>query len=113
MPSGMHFHYTEGYFSLAILFEWLFYPHRVAQSSATAGSFFRTSGSIRSQYSASKLAEEPERFLHFQSAKLVGKLENDLEIIFVTRNKRVTITIDKSDGDIINSEVYDKSQTGI
>lgn len=62
---------------------------------------------------ASKLAEEPERFLNFQTAKSVGKLENKLEIIFVTRNKRIILTIDKSNGNIINSEVHDKSQTGI
>lgn len=51
MPLGMQYYYTEGFFYLAIVLEWLFRPQQVALCYAFVGSFFHIRGSIRPQYS--------------------------------------------------------------
>jgi len=59
------------------------------------------------------LVNEAERFLKFQSSKIVNKESRVQEVIFTSRKNKIILHVDIVSGKIVESEVLVKSQTGI
>lgn len=62
---------------------------------------------------AATLANEAERFLKFQSSKIVNEEAKIQEVIFTSRKNKIILNVDIVSGKIVESEVLAKSQTGI